>query len=299
MNKHEIEKIVKAGKIEKEVKEYAKSFIKKDMLLLDIAEKIENKIIELGGKVAFPTNLSINEIAAHYTPSYNDETKAYGLLKVDFGVHIEGFTADSAFSIDLENTEENKKLIKASEEALKNALKKTVENKNLGEIGNTIQETINSFGYSPIINLTGHEMKQYELHSGLTIWNIKNNSKEQLNEGLYAIEPFATDGKGKIYEGKPSEIYILQEDKNIRSNDAREILNYIIQEYKTLPFCSRWLVKKFGIKSLFSLKQLEKNGNLYNYPELVEQSHSKVSQSENSILIYTEENERKTLITTE
>jgi len=113
------DKIKKAGKIAKEAKEYAKSFIKKDMPLLEIAEKIENKIMELGGKMAFPTNLSINEIAAHYTPTYNDETKAHGLLKVDLGVHIDGWTADTAFSIDLENSEENKKFISGFVDRLK------------------------------------------------------------------------------------------------------------------------------------------------------------------------------------
>ena len=101
-NKMNKEQIIKAGKIAQEVKAYAKSIIKKDMLLLEIANKIEDKIFELGGEPAFPTNLSINEIAAHYTPSHDDETKASGLLKVDLGVQINGWIADTAFSIDLE-----------------------------------------------------------------------------------------------------------------------------------------------------------------------------------------------------
>jgi len=83
------------------------------MPLLEIAEKIENKIIELGGKMAFPTNLSINNIAAHYTPSYDDKSLAHGLLKIDLGVHIDGWIADTAFSMDLEDSEENKKLIQS------------------------------------------------------------------------------------------------------------------------------------------------------------------------------------------
>ena len=117
------DKILKAGKIASEVREYIKSIIKKNMLLLDIAEKIENKIIELDGKPAFPVNLSINEIAAHYTPSYDDKTLSHGLLKVDFGVHIDGWCSDQSFSIDLENSDENKKLIQASKDALDNAIK--------------------------------------------------------------------------------------------------------------------------------------------------------------------------------
>jgi methionyl aminopeptidase len=279
------QKILKAGKIASEVKKWIKPQIKKGTLLLEIAEKIESKIIELGGKPAFPTNLSINEIAAHYTPSYDDKKIAEGLLKIDFGVHIDGWIADTAFSIDLENNEENKKLIEASEKGLQAGIEKIREKKSLGEIGESIQKAIESFNFSPIINLTGHEMNQYELHSGIAIYNIKNSRSEKLSKGLYAVEPFATNGSRKIYEGKPSEIYILKSDKNVRNSEARKLLNFIIEEYKTLPFCSRWIVKKFGTKSFLLLKQLEMNGNIYNYPQLIESSKCKVAQTENTILI--------------
>ena len=117
------QKILQAGKIAKQVREWIKTQLKKDMPLLEIAEKIENKITELGGKPAFPTNLSINNVAAHYTPSHDDKTLAHGLLKIDLGVHIDGWIADTAFSADLEDSEENKKLIQASEKALDNAIK--------------------------------------------------------------------------------------------------------------------------------------------------------------------------------
>lgn len=218
-------------------------------------------------------------------PPYADETKADGILKVDLGVQIGGWIADTAFSIDLENSEENKKLIEASKNALKNAIKKVEEKNSLGEIGKAVQETIESYGFSPIINLTGHEMNEYELHSGLTILNIKNPRTEKLQKGLYAIEPFATNGAGKIYEGKPSGIYILINGKNVRSPEARKILEFIGDNYKTLPFCSRWIVKKFGAIALFSLKQMENNGNIHQYPQLIEASHGKVSQAENTVLI--------------
>lgn len=294
MNQQEKENTLKAGEIAKQVREFAKSIVKPNMPLLEIAEKIEEKIIELGGKSAFPVNLSINEIAAHYTPSYNDETKTNGLLKIDFGVQIKGFVADTAFSIDLENSKENKKLIEASETALKNAIQKIKSGISLGEIGETIQKTIESQGFFPIINLSGHEMQEYDLHAGLMIPNIDNKMPEKITKGLYAIEPFATNGNGRVVEGKPSGIYLLVDDKNVRNNEARKILNFITEEYKTLPFCSRWIVKKFGIKSLFALRQLEENGNLHQYPQLVEVSKAKVSQAENTILI-----DDKVIVTTE
>jgi len=288
MNK---QSIIKAGKIAIEVKKFARSFIKKDVPLLEIAEKIEDKIIGLGGKPAFPTNLSINDISAHYTPPHDDETKASGLLKIDLGVHVDGWIADTAFSLDLGHDEENKKLIKASQDALNNAIE-LIKNKfgaegglTTNQIGKTIQETIESQGFSPIINLSGHEMKQYDLHAGLNIPNIDDNKNIIIKKGLYAIEPFATSGSGKVYDGKPSGIYMLIDTKNIRSSIAREVLRFIEEEYQTLPFCSRWLVKKFGTKALFGLRQLEENGNLHQFAQLIEISHNKVAQTENTILI--------------
>lgn len=281
----ETQKILKAGKIASEVKKYAKTFIKPDMKLLEIAEKIEEKIEELGGLPAFPTNLSINEIAAHYTPAYNDEQVAKGLLKVDFGVEVDGWIADVAFSLDLENNKENKKLIEASEDALKKALETAKENVSISEIGKIIQETIESHGFSPVINLSGHEMEQYGLHAGLNIPNVYDKRAGTLAKGLYAIEPFATNGSGKIYEGKLSEIYELADTKNPRSPLAREVLNFIGEEYATLPFCSRWLVKKFGTKTFLALRELETNENLHRFPELVEVSKGKVAQSETTILV--------------
>ncbi len=289
------EQILKAGKISVEVKKYAREIIKKDISLLEIAEKLEGKIVELGGKPAFPVSLSINEIAAHYTPSHDDQTLAQGLLKVDIGVHVDGWIADTAISFDLEDDEENKKLIKASEEALKNAISTTKENVNISEIGRAIEETIESHGFSSIINLSGHSIDQYDVHSGMTIPNMDDNRKIPLEKGQYAIEPFATTGNGKVYDGRPSGIYQLLSDKNVRNPIAREILAFIVEEYKTIPFCSRWLVKKFGTKALLGLKQLEENRNLHHFAQLIETSKKKVSQAEHTLIVEGDE----VIVTTE
>jgi len=282
MNK---QKILLAGKIASQIREYILPQIKKDTPLLEIAEKIENKIIEFGGKPAFPTNLSVDEITAHFTPSHDDKTLARGLLKVDFGVHIDGYIADTAFSVDLENSDENKKLISATEKALENAIEIINKNISTSEIGKAISETIESFGASPIVNLSGHSMEKHDLHAGINIPNIDDKRNILLKKGLYAIEPFATFGNGKVRDSKPSGIYILTDSKNVRSPLAREILEFIEEEYQTLPFCSRWLVKKFGTKALLGLKQLEDNRNLHHYNQLIETSSAKVAQTEHTILI--------------
>jgi len=285
MNKEEIESARKAGEIVKKIKKEAIIWIKQGMPLIELAEKIETQIVKLGGKPAFPVNLGINEYAAHYTPSHDDKTIAYGLLKVDFGVQINGYVVDNAFSIDLDNSGKNKKLIETSELALENAIESVKNNETLGEIGTKIQKTASDAGFSAIQNLSGHEISQWELHSSLTIPNYNNNSTIKLDDGIYAIEPFITAGEGKVYDGKDSGIYELKKSGSVRDSNAREILKYIIDEYNSLPFCSRWLVKKFGTRALVSLNFLESAGLLHQFTHLVEKSKSPVAQSEATIII--------------
>lgn len=279
------EKILKAGKIASQVREFVKQIVKPGVKLLEIAEKIEAKIEELGGKPAFPVNTSIDDVAAHCTPSPDDETAASGLLKVDFGASVDGWISDTAISFDLENSGENKKLIEAAEKALENALKKVRLGGKLSEIGKSVEDTMETYNVNPVINLSGHSISRYDLHSGLTIPNYDNKSDEVLDEGLVAIEPFATFGNGRVYDGKASGIYELVSERNVRSPIARKILDYAAEEYQTLPFCSRWIVKKFGKMALFGLKQLEDNGNLHQFSQLIEASHRNVAQAEHTILI--------------
>ncbi|MFH1325361.1 MAG: type II methionyl aminopeptidase [archaeon] len=288
------QKILEAGKIASQVREEARNFIKKDMPLLEIADKIESRIFELGAKPAFPTCLSIDNEAAHCTPSHDDKALAHGLLKVDMGAHIGGWIADTAFSIDLENLEENKKIIHASELALENAIKTIKNNVDVSEIGKEIHKAIDSFNLIPIVNLSGHSIEQNNLHAGVSIPNFDNKSKTKINPGLYAIEPFSTNGNGRVRDGKPSGVYLLIDDKNVRNPIAREVLEFIKKEYNTNPFCARWIVKNLGSRALLGLKQLEENGNLHSYAQLIETGNGKVAQTEHTILV----EENSVLVTT-
>lgn len=288
------EAILTAGKIAQEVRAYSKTIVKPGTPLLEIAEKIEAKIIELGGKPAFPVNLSINEIAAHSTPTYNDTQTAKGLLKVDFGVHIEGWVADTAETFNLDNNALHQKLIDTAKEALKQATTHLTPNTPLGSIGKKVNATALQAGFQPIHNLSGHSIAQYDLHAGLTIPNYDTGQSQPISEGLCAIEPFITSGVGRVREGRPSTIFSLAKDGNVRDPLAREILAYIQEHYLTLPFCTRWLYKHFGTRALLALQRLEQAGIIYHYPQLIEESGAPVAQAEHTILI----TQKETRITT-
>ncbi|RMD66070.1 type II methionyl aminopeptidase [Candidatus Pacearchaeota archaeon] len=280
-----LENWIKAGKIATETRAYALSIVKKGIPLVELAEKIEAKITELGGLPAFPVNLSINEIAAHFTPSHDDKTPAHGLLKIDLGVHVDGCIADTAVSVNLEDDKKNELLIEAANEALNKAIEKFELGAELGEVGEAVASAVKSRNLSPIINLSGHSLKRYELHAGLNIPNYPSGQSDKIEEGAYAIEPFVTDGNGKVIDGKPSGIYLLERDRQVRDMFARKVLAHIREKYKGLPFCSRWIYKEFGSRGLLALRQIEKAGILHHYPILVEKSRARVAQAEHTIIL--------------
>ncbi len=295
MDSNEIDAYVRAGEIAKDVKVFARGLIKPGMKLIDVAEAVDAKIVELGGEIAFPVNLSLNEVAAHYTPAPGDEKVAEGILKVDIGVCVDGFIADTAFSIDLTSDGRYKDMMDLNEEILKNiaeVIKPGVLVRDVGDVAqNTLEKWNSSSGskFSIIKSLSGHLLGQNEIHAGLTISNYRNDNRTELDDVAFAIEPFVTTGVGDIYEGPTGGIYVLQEDNPVRDRDAREVLSYIKDTFVTRPFCLRFLVKafdKFSFNRLkFILGGMVKSGILHEYPMLIEKSREPVSQFENTFLI--------------
>ena len=305
MEESEFESYVKAGEIAKEVKVFARGLIEPGVKLIDVAEGIDAKIVELGGEIAFPVNLSLNEIAAHFTPGPGCETVASGLLKVDVGVCVDGFIADTAFSVDLTSDGEFGDMIKLNEEMLSEitkVIKPGVLVKDIGDVAMDVLEAWNASRenreqkidnsgagkFAIIKSLSGHSLGQNDIHAGLTISNYRNDNRAELS-GAFAIEPFVTTGVGDIYEGEPGGIYVLQADKPVRDRDAREVLNYIKETFITRPFCLRFLVKefeKFSVNRLrFILGGMVKTGILHEYSMLIEKSRKPVSQFENTFVV--------------
>lgn len=150
-----------------------------------------------------------------------------------------------------------------------------------------IEKTIKESGFNPIRNLSGHEIKLYNVHSGLNVPNYNNKSNIELTDSMViALEPFATPGVGLIKDGKLSEIYAIVDQRNVRDPISRKVLQFIIQEYKTLPFAKRWLVKKFKLGEVnFALSTLERGNIIKQYNQLPEISGGIVSQAEHTLLI--------------
>lgn len=280
----EIESYKKAGNIASQALSYGLSLIKPGNALSYVCQEVDNKIIELGGNIAFPTQISLNDTAAHFCPDTDDIKFSDQIVSLDVGVHIDGFIGDNAASVDLSGKHED--LIKASRQALQNAIAIIKPGITLSDIGKTIQDTITSFDLSPVRNLSGHGLGKFKIHTKPSIPNYENNDPTTLKQGdIFAIEPFASDGAGIIYESSNPTIFTLEEKRPVRNMFTRQILKHI-ESYQGLPFCKRWLIDKFGAaKTSFALKELKNLNMIHEYPPLVDKSHGLVSQAEHTILV--------------
>ncbi len=282
-----MEEYIKAGKIASEVREHAKKQYYVGHTLLEICEELERMIISKGGEPAFPCNVSLNEIAAHYTVENDDNTevKEGDLLKIDIGVHINGYIADTAVTNCYNHAYESLK--SATEDALREAIRVAKAGVNSSEIGKAIEDTAKRFGFIPIHNLTGHSLAKYTVHAGRSIPNIRTYMGFSLVENeVYAIEPFFTTkrGRGVVVNGKITNIYSLISRKRSNNKEADRISDEIWNKFKTLPFTIRWL-KDYDpkyIKDILNILITKKI--IRGYPVLVEGNNEYIAQAEHTII---------------
>jgi len=283
-----IESYRRAGKIACFVRELAKNKDYIGTTLYEICEQIEKQIRENGGSPAFPVNVSLNEIAAHYTAEPDDQkiVEEGDVLKIDIGVQVDGYIADTAVTISYNN--EYHSLVKASENALKEALKVARNRAKSSDIGKAIENSIIKSGYIPIKNLSGHSLERYTIHAGKSIPNINSFGSFLLESGqAYAIEPFVTlkEGIGIVYEGKIANIFAIISRKPTRDKEMDSFLNDIWNRYRSLPFALRWVIDNYDEKNArYMLDNLKKKKNIHAYPTLVEGNKMMVAQSEHTII---------------
>jgi len=268
----EIEKYLEAGKIASKIKKRIEGKIREGIKVEELCEEVEEEIVSLGGNPAFPCNIGINEVAAHYTAKPGDELTIPpgALVKVDYGVHIDGYIVDTAFSVALSNSD--KKIVEEVEKALETVVSELKVGDRLSKVGNIVSEVAKKNGYLVISNLYGHEIKRFNLHAGLSIPNIPNKERARLENGMViAIEPFFTYsfGKGYVKEEKTAVIFKLSNPKKAPKE--------LYEKFNNLPFCERWIRKK-------NLEMLVKGIPLIKYNVLVEAGRAPVAQRETTIM---------------
>jgi len=287
MDGHELECYREAGRIASRAREYGISLLKDGARVEDVAEDVEDFIRGEGARPAFPVGIGIDDVAAHYTPSHNDRLilRRGNLVKMDVGVHVDGYIADTARTVEI-GTNRHASLIEAAEEALSLAINLMKPRTPLRILGEAVQNTIESYGYHPVRNLTGHSLRRNVLHSGLSIPSVKlpSSSLGKVREGdVVAIEPFATTGTGTVAGEKPGNIFSLGK---IKSTGMKTVVENIMKEFGSLPFAQRWLLSNPATSMKDpDIAKLVKRDIIRPYPVLREINGGMVSQAEHTVII--------------
>ena len=297
-----------AAEVHRQVRTYANSIIRPGVTLMSIADKIEKKLEELIGKdglkrgQAFPTGVSLNHVAAHYTPN-TDSAKVVlnydDVLKVDFGTHINGRIVDSAWTVAFDNKYDP--LLEAVREATYEGIKQAGIDVRVHDIGAAIQEVMESYEIElngkthkvrSIRNLNGHNIGHYVIHGGKYVPIIGNPDvpNDKMEEGdLFAIETFGSTGKGVVIEDGECSHYMpdpdMMKNPNLRNDKAKALLKHIEKTYNTLPFCRKWLDRQGQDKHLMALNALCDAGVVHRCPPLVDVKGCYTAQFEHTFIL--------------
>jgi methionyl aminopeptidase len=289
ISKDEIDAYRRGGQIISQLRKTVPAMVREGRLLRELCEQVEAEIVALGGQPAFPCNVGINEVAAHYTSPWNDESviPRESVVKVDYGVHIDGYINDSAITVSLNPVYSS--MIEVAEEALRAGTERVAHGVRFSDVGEHIEKVITQYGCRPIRNLTGHKVERYTIHAGRSVPNVSGPAPGRFEAGdVYAIEPFVTvkEAAGRVEDSDQAFIYRAVRERGVQSEAAKKIVEYARRTYRTLPFASRWLYSSLGKAMVDSgFPEALKARCISGYPVLVEASGKVVTQAEHTVLV--------------
>lgn len=301
--------IRRAAEAHRQTRKFVQDFVKPGMTTLEVVQALEAKSLEmvnakgLESGFAFPTGISINHCAAHYTPNYGEAPvvlKHDDVIKIDFGVHVGGRLVDSAFTVAFDDRFDN--LVQATRDGTNVGLKNAGIDARFSDIGAAIEEAIRSYELElngktyeikPIENLNGHTVDLYRVHGGKSLPIVKTDSTDIMEEGeVYAIETFASTGKGKVWDEGVCSHYMInyhylnsKEFRPPRNAAAQSLFKGIKENFSTLAWCRRWLDDKGFKRHLLALKTLVDEGIVDEYKPLCDIEGCYTSQWEHTIIM--------------
>jgi methionyl aminopeptidase len=280
----QLEKLRRAGKVAAAARDIGMDLVKAGGKLYDVAEEVEGYIREHGCGLAFPCNISRNEVAAHYTPCVNDTMvfESGDVVKIDCGAEMDGYIGDTAGTVEV-GTRRYTELIVASKLARDTVAEFVGEGITLGEIGRVVEMVIKQAGFKPIDNLNGHQIETYKLHAGFSVPSYANGDGTVIRTGhVMAVEPFATNGGGAVDNGPPGNIVRMVRERKVDDHKAQEFMEYVKTEFKTFAFCARSCDFPDAEKHV---KYLLRRGILSGYAQMIEVNGGIVSQHEHTFYI--------------
>jgi len=275
----------RVGRASREARERAAELAVEGGFLLDVAEEVEDLMRKRGLRPAFPTCISIDDVAAHYSPTHEDPLRFRRghVVKLDLGAHLDGWIADTAVTVEI-GTRNWSSLIRSSELALQTAIEAVRAGVTTRALGEGIQRAIESHGYKPVRNLTGHTIERYVLHAGKSVPNVPHGH-DTLHEGeVVAIEPFASAGAGQVDGRRTGNIYRLLKPRPLHDDSLDGFLNGLVREFRTLPFAERWAYR-LDARAPVLLNRLVRRRVAMTYPALLDVAGGIVAQTEHTMIV--------------
>ena len=151
----------------------------------------------------FPASIctSVNDAVVHGVPNNETVLKDGYIISIDCGTLLDGFNGDSAYTFCVgEVSEDVKKLLRTTREALYLGIENAVAGRHLGDISSAVQDHCEKEGYGVVRELTGHGIGR-EMHEDPQVPNYgRRGNGVLLKAGMcIAIEPMITMGDRSIY----------------------------------------------------------------------------------------------------
>lgn len=175
----------------------------------DIEKEAEKLIKKSGGKASFKevpgyswaTCVNVNRGVVHGVPHKSVIFQKGDVVSVDVGLLFKRFHTDTSFTVGVKPDSETKEFLETGKGVLDEAIKKAQKGNRIFDVSKTIQDSVESAGYSVIRSLVGHGIGE-SLHESPQIpcfVSGKRNESPIIPEGaVLAIEVMYTRGKSGV-----------------------------------------------------------------------------------------------------
>ena len=233
-NAEQIEKIKESAKINIAVLDYVAEHIKAGISTAEIDKWVYDITTKMGGVPAplnfegFPKSVctSINNEVCHGIPSEDVIIKDGDIINVDVSTNLNGYFSDSSRMFCIGNvSEENRKLVEETKNAVYEGLKQVKPWGLLGDMGQAVNDYVKSKGYSVVREVGGHGIG-LEFHEDPWVSYISKKGTEMLMVPgmIFTIEPMVNAGKPDIFVDEDNGWTIYTEDNSMSAQWEIQVL---------------------------------------------------------------------------
>jgi curved DNA binding protein len=249
--------------------------------------------------VAFPMCVSVNHVVGHNSPLVEDDQvlQEGDVVKLDLGVHIDGFIAVGANTIIVSTNPEEPitgrkadvvMAVNVAAEAALAAIRPGCTNTELTAI---FDRAAKAFNVNICEGVLSHQMKRHVIDGNKVVLSKETPEHKVEEEQIEALDVMAIDIIFSTGEGKPREIdelkttiYKHQVDQtyHLKMKASREVFSQVTGDHPTLPFTLR---QYEGSRARLGMKECLAHDLFTTYPVIEEREGEFVAHAKFTVLL--------------